>query len=433
MLPTTKNQLQDTNNDYVYDSAGNLTQPGPIGGPYVYDAENHLTSAGGVTYTYDGDGNRVMKSNGTIYWYGSNSASLMETDLSGNVQHWYYFFDGQLLARQLTTNEVGFYMTDHLGSVRYLGGSSTGYSMDYYPFGGIILNSDTGDDRYQFTGKERDAESGLDNFGARFDSSSMGRFMSPDSGTDQHPEAPQSWNLYAYALNNPLNLVDPTGEYVCGGGITQTMCDNFQTGLNAAQQDADKLKGLYGADSTEYQDAQRAIDVYGKENIDNGVTLVLGGISPGADGQVDPNVGSVAPTKNNPLGQQITVHFNEDTFTGSGDSAINITHEGSHAADASDWVKSGFSRAMNPNNFNSEWRAFHVSQSIAEAAGYGSLGFYNGNSRDYVWKSAWAKQPGWRRTVDGAIDSMLRNKSGLYHLDPNSKIGAFKRNTKGNN
>jgi RHS repeat-associated protein len=231
MSPTTKNQLQDTNNDYVYDAAGNLTQPGPIGGPYVYDAENHLTSAAGVTYTYDGDGNRVMKSNGTIYWYGANTASLMETDLSGNVQRWYYFFDGQRVARQLSTNETGFYMTDHLGNVRYLGGSATGYKLDYYPYGGVITDSDTGDDRYQFTGKERDPESGLDNFGARYDSSSMGRFMSPDAFfKDSHVGDPQSWNLYAYARNNPLRYVDPNGENAtvstsCSTANNQTTCN----------------------------------------------------------------------------------------------------------------------------------------------------------------------------------------------------------------
>jgi RHS repeat-associated protein len=59
-----------------------------------------------------------------------------------------------------------------------------------------------------FTGKERDAESGLDNFGARFDASSLGRFMSPDWSVDVEavPYAnllnPQSLSLYAYALNN---------------------------------------------------------------------------------------------------------------------------------------------------------------------------------------------------------------------------------------
>ena len=220
MSATTKNQLQDTAGDFVYDSAGNLTQAGAGGPSYVYDAENHLTSAGGVTYTYDGDGNRVMKSNGTIYWYGANSASLMETDLSGNTLRWYYFFDGQRVARQLTTNEIGFYMTDHLGNVRYLGGSATGYNIEYYPFGGVILNSDTGDDRYQFTGKERDSESGLDNFGARYFGSSLGRFMRPDpQNAGASPEEPQSWNAYAYAGNNPLNNTDPDG-------LNYLVCDN---------------------------------------------------------------------------------------------------------------------------------------------------------------------------------------------------------------
>ena len=62
---------------------------------------------------------------------------------------------------------------------------------------------------YKFTGKERDSESGLDNFGARYDSSSIGRFMSPDWSAN--PEAvpysqldnPQSLNLYGYVNNNP--------------------------------------------------------------------------------------------------------------------------------------------------------------------------------------------------------------------------------------
>lgn len=62
------------------------------------------------------------------------------------------------------------------------------------------------------TGKERDAESGNDYFGARYYASTMGRFLSPDQPfVDQHPDNPQSWNLYAYARNNPLILIDPTG------------------------------------------------------------------------------------------------------------------------------------------------------------------------------------------------------------------------------
>jgi RHS repeat-associated protein len=61
------------------------------------------------------------------------------------------------------------------------------------------------------TGKERDTESGNDYFEARYYSSSMGRFMSPDSPKYAEKTNPQSWNLYAYVDNNPLSRTDPTG------------------------------------------------------------------------------------------------------------------------------------------------------------------------------------------------------------------------------
>ena len=62
-------------------------------------------------------------------------------------------------------------------------------------------------------GKERDAETGLDYFGARYFGGGMGRFTSPDPlMASAVPELPQSWNRYSYVLNNPLRYIDPTGE-----------------------------------------------------------------------------------------------------------------------------------------------------------------------------------------------------------------------------
>jgi RHS repeat-associated protein len=71
----------------------------------------------------------------------------------------------------------------------------------------------------KFTGKERDSESGLDYFGARFDASSMGRFTSPDPVfiNVMRVMDPQRLNLYAYGRNNPLVFFDPTGKDIVSG------------------------------------------------------------------------------------------------------------------------------------------------------------------------------------------------------------------------
>jgi len=68
------------------------------------------------------------------------------------------------------------------------------------------------------TGKERDTESGLDYFGARYLNSNMGRWMSPDWSATAEPVPyakladPQSLNLYAYVENNVIGRVDRDGH-----------------------------------------------------------------------------------------------------------------------------------------------------------------------------------------------------------------------------
>lgn len=82
----------------------------------------------------------------------------------------------------------------------------------------------------QFTGKERDTESGLDYFGARYYGSSMGRFQTPDP-LGGHLKDPQTLNRYGYVRNNPLTLTDPTGlDFYLRCDKDSSTCQNHRVG-----------------------------------------------------------------------------------------------------------------------------------------------------------------------------------------------------------
>jgi RHS repeat-associated protein len=203
----------------AYDAAGNTT--GVRTQAMGYDAESRMTvwsdssTGAAVSFTYDGDGRRVTKTSSagtTTYVY----------DPLGNLAE----ESGALPAGAAATS----YLTrDHLGSVRLVTNGSGGGCLgahDYLPFGEEIPGTlgrgsvpcypalDTqSDTTWKFGGQERDAESGLDYFGARYFSGAQARFTSPDAPfADQHPEDPQSWNMYVYVRNNPLARVDPNGK-----------------------------------------------------------------------------------------------------------------------------------------------------------------------------------------------------------------------------
>jgi RHS repeat-associated protein len=222
-----------------YDAAGNMTSNGTTS--YVYDAENRLIATAGISYIYDGDGQRVEKctertdaqghylpgtcatgATGTLYWRGLSSDPLSETDLGGNVQNTYVFFNGQRVARRDSAGSIHYYFSDHLGShgvvetVTTSGGTSCDQDIDYYPYGGVENDyCPNVAQNYKFTGKERDSESGVDNFGARYNASSLGRWMTPDAInlTDERIFNPaNTLNKYIYGGNNPLKYIDPDGR-----------------------------------------------------------------------------------------------------------------------------------------------------------------------------------------------------------------------------
>jgi RHS repeat-associated protein len=117
-------------------------------------------------------------------------------------------------------------VSDHLGTPRIIvdqTGSLAGVRRhDYLPFGEELFAGTGGRTvamgytsdgvRQQFTLEERDNETGLDYFGARYYASMQGRFTSPDPfGGSGLVSVPQSWNKYAYCLNRPFVFTDPSG------------------------------------------------------------------------------------------------------------------------------------------------------------------------------------------------------------------------------
>jgi RHS repeat-associated protein len=258
------------------------------------------------------------------------------------------------------------------------------------------------------------------NFEARYLGSSLGRFMTPDQlGAGQHPGNPQSWNLYSYVQNNPLNLTDPTGEYVCGSTLNQEQCTNFQKNLDTAQTAANNLKDKYGEDSEQYQSAQRAIDAYGQAGVDNGVTIQVG--KTGDYGANTSVAGTTGPkTADNPTGQQITVTFNQNQLNKVSDfNALLEGHEGVHVANGSDWVQSGFSNNANPSHYQDEFDAYVVSSHIAEGLGYSTYDVGFGNRNYPLFNSAWS-----RDAQNLAINTIINKEY------PKNQLDAFSRNTK---
>ncbi len=116
-------------------------------------------------------------------------------------------------------SEKYYYLKDHLGSIRVTVdtlGQICGYD-DYDAWGlqldGRSDNFSNSDDKYKFTGKERDVETGYDYFGARYYDSRIGRWLQVDPFYGKYP----SINPYTYTNDNPTKFIDPDGRFLIDG------------------------------------------------------------------------------------------------------------------------------------------------------------------------------------------------------------------------
>ncbi len=224
---TGNNNHIDASSGVLYDTAGNMTKD-PVGTIYYYDAENRIIQVGGTKgtcstatacYTHDAEGRRAQKTLGAStvdYLYDLAGKQVAEVSSSGTWNRGEVYGGNRHLATYTggASGATYFNTGDWLGTERMRTSltaiTETCTSM---PFGDDLTCTGTDTSPMHFTGKERDAESGNDYFGARHYASSMGRWLSPDPGWFIFANIldPQSLNLYSHALNNPLVWIDSDG------------------------------------------------------------------------------------------------------------------------------------------------------------------------------------------------------------------------------
>lgn len=215
---------------YNYDAEGNLTS-NPESQLFQYDANNRQTQVtnsaqqSSADYFYDGSGKRVRKI------INQQEETIFVYDAFGKMVAEY--------ANVIDTSRpkaVSYLTTDALGSPRIItdGGGNVISRQDFMPFGEevaanvggrLTTQGYAGNDgvRQQFTGYERDVESGLDYAQNRYFASKHGRFTSVDPLTaSANMRNPQTFNRYSYALNSPYKFTDPLGLSPCGVGSSQT-------------------------------------------------------------------------------------------------------------------------------------------------------------------------------------------------------------------
>ncbi len=250
-------------NKYQYDPVGNRTSMDRDGvvTAYTYDDNDRLQSAGTITYTYDDNGNTISKTDGvdvttysydyenrlinsldpgvasTTYTYDALGNRVRKVDGAGTVN---YIVDprnntgvtqvleerdavgvlqvlytyGHDLIRQDRAGSESYYHYDGHGSTRLLTIDTEAVSdtYTYDAYGRSVASTGTTVNNYLYGGEQFDPNVGLYYLRARYYDQSIGRFISVDP-FDGDPQSPISLHKYLYANSNPVNFVDPTGQF----------------------------------------------------------------------------------------------------------------------------------------------------------------------------------------------------------------------------
>jgi RHS repeat-associated protein len=239
---------------FAYDANGNMTGQG--GDVRVYDGENRLVSstdgATTVQYVYGPDGARLKKI------VGSTTTLYLGADLEKTGTTWTKYLPGDAKRVGSSTGPLYWMHRDHLQSVRAETNSAGTIvnSAKYRPFGERLTVIATVAEAKGFIGERHDPETGLMYLNARYYDPVLGRFMSADPMSPTLPGV--GVNRYAYAFNNPIMMLDPSGlggnaagnyaaEHGIGNGGKEASFNDGPGSYNdgvAAQQAYNKMRTL---------------------------------------------------------------------------------------------------------------------------------------------------------------------------------------------
>jgi RHS repeat-associated protein len=191
---------------------------------FVYNLSNQLIRVedNGTTvaeYTYNGAGQRIKKVTQTearIFHYDLQGHLIAETNQSGQMLAEYVYLGDQLLS-MIKPGELAYYFhNDHLGTPQVLTNESQtiAWKAVYSPFGEAAVSIETIENPFRFPGQYYDADTGLHYNYFRYYDPTTGRYITPDPiGLEG------GINLFAYARNNPVKLIDPYGKIAIADDI----------------------------------------------------------------------------------------------------------------------------------------------------------------------------------------------------------------------
>ena len=203
------NQIQGVSG-LSYDANGNTVSSG-----ITYDAENRMIAGG--AYAYDAKNKRIWITGGQVDGLGNATAYTVNVYEAGGQKL------GAYQIAPYTQNGIGVLNVTLSSSDQYFGGrrlavmDQLGSAGTYYPWG-EDKGSTNPQNTWSYATYWRDSGTNLDYANNRYYSNAYGRFMTPDpykgrSGGPGDPNNPQSWNRYAYVVGDPVNLIDPRGQW----------------------------------------------------------------------------------------------------------------------------------------------------------------------------------------------------------------------------